>query len=321
MPYIKNSSFSNPFYLFNGHLETIIPALARKVPLQYQRERLLLSDDDFVDLDWIRQGADQLVLLTHGLEGDSHRHYIKGMARRFTDEGWDALAWNCRSCSGEMNRQQRLYNHGEIGDIGEVVHHALEQYNYKSIVMIGFSMGGSITLKFLGTHGEQAPSQIKAAIAFSTPCDLKEGVRILDTPQNKIYKKRFLGMLRPKIEHKANAFPGLLDYNKYDEIQSWSDFDNWYTAPLNGFTNAESFYQFASAKNFMAGICRPTLLVNAQNDPLLTPACSPIELARQHPYIHLETPKTGGHVGFWRPGRRYVWSEKRAWAFVQTQLS
>ena len=199
MPYLEQSDFSRPFYLFNGHVETIGPNLFRKVPVQYRRERFTLSDQDFVDLDWIEQGSKKLILLTHGLEGDSHRHYIKGMARRFAEEGWDALAWNCRSCSGEMNRKQRLYNHGEIGDIGEVIEHAIVRGAYESIVMAGFSMGGSITLKYLGTHGDQAPQQIKAAVTFSTPCDLKEGVRILNDKRNRIYKKRFLELYHLKL--------------------------------------------------------------------------------------------------------------------------
>ncbi|RYF62249.1 MAG: alpha/beta hydrolase, partial [Cytophagaceae bacterium] len=118
MPVIASAYPGPPRFQYNAHLQTIIPSLTRRIPgVIYQRERLTLADGDFVDLDWLRKPANtRLVVLTHGLEGDSHRHYMMGSARLFHEQQFDVLAWNCRSCSGEMNRAFRLYNHGEIGD-------------------------------------------------------------------------------------------------------------------------------------------------------------------------------------------------------------
>ena len=102
MPIISKSSFTNPPVLqFNGHLQSIIPNVFRKIKgVRYERERLTLSDGDFVDLDWIDKRSRSLVILTHGLEGNSERQYVKGMAKHFSQNNWDVLAWHCRSCSG-----------------------------------------------------------------------------------------------------------------------------------------------------------------------------------------------------------------------------
>ena len=134
MPVLQSSTYPRPpRYQFNGHLQTILPALLRQVHAPYEREQLLLPDGDTLHLDWIERGSRQLVILTHGLEGNSDRPYMKGMARFFSEQGWDVLAWNCRTCTGEMNKQLRLYNHGDIEDIGAVIAHALRTKDYENI--------------------------------------------------------------------------------------------------------------------------------------------------------------------------------------------
>ena len=317
MPVIAKSTFRRSPFLFNGHIETIYPALFRKVTdVPYERERLILSDGDFVDLDWLDNGSRCLVLISHGLEGNSSRQYVAGMARFFSNKKWDVLAWNCRSCSGEMNKASQLYHHGEIGDIGEVISHTLKTKNYEKIVLIGFSMGGNISMKYIGVHGKELPSAVKACVAFSSPTDLEAGANILDHSSNFIYKRRFLKNLKIKLEHKNEQYPGSINLSAFPTIKVWRDFDELYSAPMNKFANAAAFYKNASAKNFLAGITIPTLLVQAKNDPILPIECYPTDLCNKLEKVFLEIPKHGGHVGFWRPGEQFSWAERRAFEFA-----
>ncbi len=320
MPIIQKSKYKGPpFYQYNGHLQTIMPAILRKVKgIDYERERFTLSDGDFVDLDWIDKGSNNLVFLSHGLEGNSQRHYMKGMAKIFARQSWDVVAWNCRSCSGEMNLKPRLYNHGEIGDIKEVIEHIISKKNYEKIVLIGFSMGGNIILKYLGVHGKKIPPQLYKALAFSSPIDLKGSANLLNFPEAKFYKTRFLKMLKAKMEIKAQQYPHLINMDNFDKIKRWQDFDDYFTAPLNGYKDAEDFYYEGSPQNFMEEINIPTLLVNAKNDPILSPESFPFELCEKHENVFLEAPKRGGHVGFSYFGKSFAWSEYRALEFVNS---
>jgi hypothetical protein len=318
MPVIEHSSFpAAPFLQFNGHLQTLYPGIRRRVKgIAYDRERIDTPDSDFLDLDWIRRGHNRLVILTHGLEGDSNRHYIRGTAKIFLENGWDVLAWNCRSCSGEMNRAFRMYHHGDTEDIGTVVRHAAAIY--PTIVMVGYSMGANITMKYLGTSGDNAPAAVRAAAVFSAPCDIREGSDLLDRWDNILYRTKFLRALGSKMKRKAAQYPGKLDVSRLKDIKRWRDFDEWFSAPVCGFRDAEEFYANASAKNFVAGIRRPTLLVNAQNDPILTPACTPVDIARNHPFFYVEMPENGGHCGFQvRNGNGVTWAELRALEFCE----
>ncbi len=318
MPVIASRFRRSPFYLINGHFQSVYPSLYRKVSgVEYQRERLTLSDGDFVDIDWLEGGHDKLLVITHGLEGNAQRQYVKGAAKLFAQHGWDILAWNCRSCSGEMNRAFRLYHHGDIDDITEVIAHAQKKKNYREISLMGHSMGGSITLKYLGINANQLPANIKSATAFSIPCDLEAGATILNEPSNKLYFNKFLSKLRVKIEHKARTFPGRLDLSNFDRIEVWRDFDEFFSAPMNGYKDAAEFYEQCSAIHFMGAIKIPTLICNAKNDPILPAECYPLDLCDKHSSLFLEIPKSGGHCGFLQPGDEFAYSERRALEFVE----
>lgn len=320
MPLVAKSSYRAPWYLLNGHLETIVPSMVRKIEgVTYDRERLELSDGDFIDLDWLANKSNKLVIIAHGLEGNSDRHYSKGMAKYFFQRGWNALAWNCRSCSGEMNRLPRFYHHGATEDLAELIAHAIAKKQFETIVLVGFSMGGSMTLKYLGEQRE-LPKEIKAGVVFSVPCHLGSSAKELDKPSKKFYLNRFLKKLGKKIKVKSELFPDFISHNGYEAITTFEEFDNRYTAPLHGFKNADDFYQRASSLNYLSTITTPTLLVNALNDPFLPRLCFPTEIAKDHSHLFLETPERGGHTGFTLAGKKENWMEVRAFEFISQQL-
>ena len=321
MPIIEKSSYPGPpFYQFNGHLQTIIPNMRAGAEVNYERERILTPDDDFLDLDRINVGSKNLIVLTHGLEGDSNRSYMRNSAKWFSDRGWDVIAWNCRSCSGEMNKTRRLYSHGEIEDIGQVIRHALVKGNYRNVALLGNSMGGNITMKYLGVNGENIPPEVKVGVAISAPADLRSSTVRTERLDNYLYNQRFLKSLEGKMREKAKMFPDLIDAENLKKVRGWDDFMNYFYAPLHDCASVDDFYEYATARNFLAGTKVPLLLINALNDPLLSPECSPREIAEHHPLFYLETPKKGGHCGFDLPGKKHSWADERAYEFIRQAI-
>jgi len=157
----------------NGHIDTIIPALFRKNHhVKYERFRIITRDDDFLDLDFSinkNKKNSKLIILSHGLESSSNANYIKGMIKLFEKNDFDALAWNCRGCSGETNLKEFYYHSGFTQDLDEVINYAQNIDQYSEIYLIGFSMGGNLTLKYLGEKSKHISSKIKRACVFSTP--------------------------------------------------------------------------------------------------------------------------------------------------------
>ncbi|MBU2874352.1 YheT family hydrolase [Marinobacter salexigens] len=307
-----------PHWLRSGHVQSIWPALFRKVPLQDPETEVLPTDDkDELHLDWHRQGNSRLAIISHGLEGHSRRPYVLGLTRALLAEGWDVLAWNFRSCGGVMNIQPRFYHSGATEDLRRVVDHGMSQ-DYKSVFLSGFSMGGNLTLLYLAQQGECVDSRICGAVAYSVPCDLAGSADKLALPSRKIYMRRFLKDLRVKMAEKAQTFPNLVDVSGFDAIQDFHQFDDRYTAPLHGFENAADYWAQCSALGRLKDIRVPALMVNAADDPFLSPSCFPESPSILGAHVRIDAPKWGGHVGFVEHGRDgYYWSERRALAFLQ----
>jgi hypothetical protein len=299
-------------------VQTIYPSVFRKVTgIRYRRERIDTPDGDFVDLDFSEVAADRVAIVLHGLEGDSSRNYMLGMVKAFNRSGWDAVAVNFRGCSGECNKKLRFYHSGDTVDLHTVVTHVSEEYRYSRICLIGFSLGGNVVLKYLGELRDSVLPEIRKAVVFSVPCDLASSSHKISEPPNRIYLKRFLRMLRAKIRTKMKVMPDLINDHGYETIKSFKEFDDRYTAPINGFKNAEDYWEKASCKPFLTSISVPTILISATDDPFLPALCYPREEALANPSLTLEIPGQGGHVGFVAfNGEKQYWSEARAVEFV-----
>ena len=202
----------NPSFLFkNAHANTISAALFRKkLPLDYERQRFILNDGDFIDLDFVRKGEDKLVILMHGLEGSSDRAYIRGMAKIFSQNNFDVLSFNFRGCSGEPNLTMKGYNMAATEDLEEVILSLHKSGNYESIYLLGFSLGGSVVLRFLAKQGiNPAFHKVKGGVAFSVPLHLVEANKAIGKFENIMYRLRFLRSLKKKMKQKQEQFPDM----------------------------------------------------------------------------------------------------------------
>lgn len=319
MPLLQNSTYFRPKWLFNGHLETIYPSLFRKVSAPRPvRERISTIDGDFLDLDWYRQNNPNLVIISHGLEGNSTRAYMLGMVNTFLKKGYDVLTWNFRSCSDEMNKQVIFYHSGATYDLDLVVNHAYD--SYQEISLVGFSLGGNLTLKYLGEKGDSIP-KIHRGVAISVPLHLGSSSKKISETENTLYSKRFLRSLKKKVIDKSAAHPGQIPVDALRNIKTLADFDDFFTGPLHGFADAEEYYEVNSSLYFLDQIKVPTLVLNALNDPFLSEKCFPVTLAKSLGQVYFEFPKHGGHVGFSPANsQKPYYSEQRAVEFISAVI-
>ncbi|MDT0676442.1 YheT family hydrolase [Autumnicola musiva] len=319
MPVLK-SNYKAPLPFQNAHLATIYAAMLRKVKLEInRRERLELADGDFLDLDWCYAEnihSDKLLIVTHGLAGNALRPYMLGIAKAFTEKGWNVALLNFRSCSGEINRLYRSYNAGATEDLAEVIQFAIQKKNYKKIALAGFSLGANLLLKYLGEPGE-IPKEIQSAVAVSVPCDLGASLKELNKSTNSIYSKRFQKNLKKQLFERQLLFPQEISKEEITACNSLRAIDELYTSRAHGYQNAAEYYEKCSCLGFLSNISIPSLIINAKNDSFLSSNSYPVEIAENSDMLYLEIPRYGGHVGFIQKGK-YYYHEKRALDFINS---
>ncbi|MES2520551.1 MAG: alpha/beta fold hydrolase [Bacteroidota bacterium] len=316
MPIIK-STYQPSHIWKNQHVSTIYPSIFRKINgVNYTRERLELSDGDFLDLDWSKSSESntKLAIFTHGFLGNSTRPYLLGGVKAFNLANYDALAWNHRGLGGENNRFEKITIHGSSNDLEAVINHALSLKKYTEIVLVGYSKGGNISLKYAGEKGENIPKEIKKIVSISSPTDLQGSVDAMG--KNGFYAERFKSKLLKFLQNRSE----LIDSQKLKEFTTYKyldDFTDYYIAPLHGFKDARDYYDRCAAIHVADKIRVPTFILNAQNDPVLSESCAILDIARNSDYIFSELPNHGGHCGFYAPNSDGIyWGDRRMIEFV-----
>jgi predicted alpha/beta-fold hydrolase len=305
--------FRPAWWLSNPHLQTLFPALMRRqVSLPRRRERLDTPDGDFLDLDWCGTGRGKIVILLHGLSGSSRSGYIMGLQRALLASGLTSVALNFRGCSGEPNRLARCYHSGETEDIHFVYASLRRRYPDAELAAVGFSLGGNVLLKWLGEQGDSLA--LCSAVAVCVPLVLSECASKMDRGFSRVYRMHLLDELKRYMDVKRRFLASngeslevekLTKLGDLSAIRSFWQYDDQVVARLHGFADVHDYYRRSSSRQFLRAVRVSTLLIQARDDPFMTPAVLP-ENSELSPHVRFELQPSGGHVGF--VTGRFAWS-------------
>lgn len=311
MEYIAKGLFKN------NHFNTCYPTFFRKIDIKYERERLELEDGDFIDIDWIKNRSDSLIILCHGLEGSSESKYILGMAKQFSIHNWDVAALNYRSCSGEMNRRALAYYFGHTSDLETVINMA--EKKYKNIILVGFSFGAELILNYLGKTSAY-PEKLRGSAVVSPACDVKSVALKLMENENIHYSQNFTQSILKKVIQKKHLIPDIINFDELIKVQNMIEFDNHFTIKILGHKTPFEYYDAQSSKPNLTKIRVPTMILTPKDDPLMSESSYPYEEAESNPYLKLVTPEHGGHIGFADFTDFPYWHEEFIFKYIKDDL-
>lgn len=287
---------------------------------KYRRERLVLPDGDFLDLDWHEpRSGGPLSIILHGLAGCSRSHYVRGLVAALAHHGIRAVVMHQRGCSGHPNRLDRSYHAGETGDLATLLEQIRHREPNTPLGLVGYSLGGNIVLKWLGQNPR---TSISAAAAISVPFLLESGVARMERGWSRAYQWRLVRLLRRSTMEKFAGRPGPISRDELAALRSFREFDDRVTAPLHGFANAAEYYRRSSSRAFLRSINTTALVIHALDDPMMSVAGLPT-VGELSPTIRFELSAHGGHVGFvggiW-PWQAQYWLDARISKFLHRHL-
>lgn len=324
---IRESEFEPARWLRHRHLQTLytsLPWAFRHRP-RLRREILNLPDGDVTAVDWVINDElpdnTPLLVILHGLESSAKSAYARMLMQAAAAKCWHCCVLNFRDCGDYSNRLPRRYHAGETNDLRFFLGELQRREKYGPIAAAGFSLGGNVLLKYLGEAAETSP--VRAAVAVCVPLNLHISADALNTGFSRFYQWYLIKNMKRSLRRKFDRHTAAFDWERAMDARSFADFDDAVTAPLHGFEGIRDYYDKCSAAGYLNSIARPTLIINALDDPFMSPEVIP-DPQMLSPSVTLEISKHGGHVGFvsggtpWNPD---YYLPKRIIDFLDPELA
>ena len=315
---IQQSTFKPAWYLKNPHAQTLLANLIHPQPPQVSFETVNLPDGDTLEIARGTATGPNTVLLLHGLEGSLRSAYAQRLINTLNQQNIPVAFMFFRGCNGKPNNKVRSYHSGETEDLKSVINY-LKKSGSEKIALVGYSLGGNITLKYMGE--QQTDDSIICATAISVPMVLSICAERMNRGFSRIYQYGLMRRLINKVQQKQHLLSAAGMSDKPESLKTFVEFDNTYTAPSHGFNDAQHYYQSCSSRQFLNDIKKPTLMIHSKDDPFMTEAVLPGENEISEK-VTLELSDNGGHVGFigGKLMKPEFWLEQRILDFIKAHL-
>ncbi|MBL8888475.1 MAG: alpha/beta fold hydrolase [Planctomycetaceae bacterium] len=322
------STFRSFFGLRSAHLQTILgPYLPGKVLRNTVEFTVELADGDSVavhlDPPTISHGSNShlnsmggrtahaqsaanvarslsqpevVIVSVHGLAGCHQSRYMQRLAWYANQRGWFSYRMDMRGAGTSGVRSRYLYHAGRSDDLLDVLRFVRQQHPRGQIYLCGFSLGASVALLLLSESASLADVGLSGAVAVCPPLDLARSADELQLGLNRIYDHVFAKALWKALLARPLAVRQLGERMPPRRPKTLKSFDEQVTVPLGGFQTVEEYYTRFSTGPKVHQISLPTLVIMAQDDPLIA-----FEVAQNvvwSPTTKVVATERGGHLGF-----------------------
>lgn len=264
------------------------------------------------------------IVLLHGLNASSQAHYMRGIAMKAFERGFNVVRLNQRNCGGTERLSRGLFHSGLTDDARHVVEELATVDGIRRVVVAGYSLGGNLALKLAGDYGD-APHQAFAGVAAVSPIlEISPCVHALERRENWLYEWNFVKELKARMRRRDRYWPGTFDLARLAAIRTVREFDETFTAPHFGFDGAEDYYHRTSAARVIDRVRVPALVITAEDDPFVPAAPFREPTVQRNPWIRTIITAHGGHCGFVGPASGQddgYWAERQIVQFAEQAQS
>lgn len=319
MPVIDSDYRCSPLFR-NGHVQTLYRSLIRHRPdIHPKKITLDTPDGDKLELFLnARTGARRLVIITHGLESHGKAGGILSFAQKVHAREYDTLTWSMRSCSKNVNQTPWFYTGSDYQDLKQVIDSQAQHYS--EVILVGFSLGGTITANYLGREATGCNPKIIGCFLLSAPLELHSFHESMCSKLNHfLYQRHVVDSLLSKFVKKLEFvdFGKNVDPDRVKNARTVDELEEFLFAPMHGYQSAVHYRDSASAVPYLSQIPVPLYILSAKDDPFIDQRSLPYDTALEYDQIYLEIARHGGHMGFIKKKREsHHWYERRFFWFA-----
>ncbi|WP_010586893.1 YheT family hydrolase [Schlesneria paludicola] len=308
----QRPNFLPPWVFRNNHFQTLAGAYVfgrwrsgRLLPTDRSSSGEVLVDNDdrlaFQDdcpAGWVT--GDRVVVLGHGLSGSHASPYMVRIAHQLYSRGVRTVRLDWRGSGAGVGLARYPYHSGRSDDLRATILEVGRRCPGSPISVVGFSMGGNITLKMLGEAGarQEVLPGVDRAVSVCPPIDLATTIDFLKFGLARWYDAYFAKSCTRDVRYRKRVRPDAIIpegwFNR--PPRTMHEFDDTFTAPVCGFASADDYYRKCSAKQFLPTIKIPTLILATKDDPVVP--YTPFEDAVLSEFTELHATRYGGHMGF-----------------------
>jgi predicted alpha/beta-fold hydrolase len=305
--------FHPPPFLASAHLQTIVvPTLPAGPGAVGERVRVPIAGGTLAGHLHRVPNAKGCVVVLHGIAGTANEPFVLRVARLANRRGLDALRLHLRGAGDSSHcGPAPLYHAGLTEDVRAALRFLLQRYPRAHAV--GFSLGGQLVLRALGEWGQETPEGVGSITAISPPLDLAECSVYAEGPQAALYRRYIIGTLKKRYRAAQRAMGDRFDDSLTKGVRTLREYDAAVIAPYFGYRDVAHYYEQASSGAVVDRIVVPTLVLHAEDDPLVTVAPVARLRERAQESVRVVVTERGGHVGF-LAARRSGRDETRFWA-------
>jgi hypothetical protein len=288
--------------LANSHLQTVMGIHWPRKVAAYQatQHKILLDDGDTIvlheDAPASANDTTPSVLLIHGLSGSFQSSYMTRMAEKLTERGYRSFRADMRGCGAGEGLAKTPAHCGLSTDVASAVHLISELYSESPLSVVGFSLGGTLTLNMLGEVGEMRVGNLEKSLVICPPIDLFSCERNFRTMLGRRYDQFFVKQIWNQIVKRWQQFPDVAPEAIPRRPRKLREIDELVIAPSGGFTSAEHYYRDTQPGPKLAAIRQPVTIVFAKDDPIVP--CAPLFNYPHSDSIETIITSHGGHLGF-----------------------
>lgn len=293
--------YFDPFpFLDDPHQQTIISSMINSLTEPVSECKIVtLEDGDKITMEvttpekW--KTSDRTIVMVHGLCGSHQSPYLIRMTKRLEAVGLRVARINLRGCGSGRGLAKRMYHAGRSEDVFEAIKRLKDEIPESPLVLIGFSLGGALTIKMAGELNVLGKEFLQEVIAVSPPLELHSSVVMIGKPENAVYENYFVRFLRDEVHYRHRKFRELPRVRLPRNLKMY-EFDQIYTAPYYGFKDARDYYNKCSAANFVSEIALPCKILLSEDDPIVS--STTLDSLDFPENIEVYKTKKGGHMGY-----------------------